>query len=225
MARIAEHRPDTLSVLHGGSLRDGPHGSGAHGALANYSSPCRLTPPRIEAGFDLVVADASWQWTERLFAPLADHGIRVLLIKACDWRTALSQGRPLSDWRKPLQRRGDCLWEQTLVLPPGWMKTCPRIGMRPIAGAIRRWRDRNGGRRPLAMAMSYPYYLYLRDQVRPDALIYYNMDDYTLYWSSRRQATVRSLERRAVNESNLSVFCAGPGPRSFATSCRTPPIA
>ncbi len=159
-----------------------------------------------EAGFDLVVADASWSWTERLFSPLADQGVRVLRLKACDWRTALVQRRPWRDWLGPSRRVGSDLWERTFVLPPGWMKTYPRLGMRPIARAVRDWRRALPGRRPLVLAISYPHYLYLRDLVRPDALIYYNMDDYALYWQARAE-TIRRLERRAVAEADLSVFC------------------
>jgi glycosyltransferase involved in cell wall biosynthesis len=154
-----------------------------------------------------VVADASWGWTERLFSPLADQGIRVLLIKACDWRNAWQQRRPVRDWLWPLRRVTGHLWEQTFVLPPGWMKTYPRLGMRPIARAIHAWREHLGTTRPLVLVVSYPHYLYLRDLVRPDALLYYNMDDYGLYWSSRRCA-VGLLERRLVAEADLSVFCA-----------------
>jgi glycosyltransferase involved in cell wall biosynthesis len=163
--------------------------------------------PSAESGFDLVVADASWPWTENLFAPLARHGVRLLLIKACDWRNAWQQQRPLRDWLCPRRRISDCLWEQTIVLPPGWMKTYPGLGMRPIHWAIREWRRGLRGGRPLALAISYPYYLALRDQVCPDVLLYYNTDDYGLYWASRREA-VQRLERRAVGEANLSVFIA-----------------
>src|SRR5690242_19562708 len=63
-----------------------------------------IVPPLDDAGpaprpghpppYDLVVADASWPWTENLFAPLARFGVRILLIKACDWRNAWQQGRP-----------------------------------------------------------------------------------------------------------------------------------
>ncbi len=162
---------------------------------------------RLDARYDLVVADASWPWTENLFAPLAQLGVRVLLIKACDWRNAWQQRRPLGDWFCPRRRVSDRHWEQTIVLPPGWMKTYPRIGMCPISWAIRDWRRSLPTRRPLALAISYPYYLALRDQVRPDVLLYYNTDDYGLYWASRRDS-VKSLERRAVGEANLSVFIA-----------------
>jgi glycosyltransferase involved in cell wall biosynthesis len=159
------------------------------------------------ADFDLVVADASWSWTERLFTPLADLGVRVLLLKACDWRTALNQGRPPRDWFRNTRRIGARLWERSLVLPPGWMKTYPRLGMQPLARAVRLWRQTLEEPRPLALAISYPHYLYLRDLVRPDALIYYNMDDYAFYWTSRGRS-IRNLERRAVRDADLSVFCA-----------------
>lgn len=164
-------------------------------------------PDEPGPGFDLVVADASWTWTERLFSPLADLGVRVLRLKACDWRTALAQRRPWSDWLWPARRVASGLWERTFVLPPGWMKTYPRLGMRPIAAAVRRWRRDVPGRRPLVLAISYPHYLYLRDLVRPDGLLYYNMDDYALYWQGRSES-IRHLERRAVREADLSVFCA-----------------
>ena len=160
-----------------------------------------------EPAFDLVVADASWSWTERLFSPLDHLGVRVLLLKACDWRTARAQGRPARDWLCPTRRLGENLWERTFVLPPGWMKSYPKLGMRPLAWGVRDWRRGLEGRRPLAMAISYPHYLHLRDMLRPEALIYYNMDDYGFYWSARREA-VRDLERRAVREADLSAFCA-----------------
>ena len=159
------------------------------------------------ADFDLVVADASWSWTERLFSPMGALGQRLLLIKACDWRTARNQGRPASDWLCPQRKVDEGLWERTFVLPPGWMKTYPKLGMLPIAWAARDWREGLRGPRPLVLAISYPHYLHLRDMLRPDALVYYNMDDYGFYWAGRREA-VRALERKAVREADLSVFCA-----------------
>jgi glycosyltransferase involved in cell wall biosynthesis len=159
------------------------------------------------APFDLVVADASWSWTERLFSPLVDLGVRLLLLKACDWRTALNQGRPIGEWSSKLVRVRPGHWERSFVLPPGWMKSYPRLGMRPLARAVRDWRRGLDQPRALALAISYPHYLYLRDLIGPAALIYYNMDDYSLYWSSRRRS-IQALERRAVSEADLSVFCA-----------------
>jgi glycosyltransferase involved in cell wall biosynthesis len=134
-------------------------------------------------------------------------GQRVLLLKACDWRTAIQQRKPPRDWLFPLEQTGENLWRQTCVLPPGWMKSYPRLGMRPMAWAINAWRRRMGNDRPWALAISYPHYLHLRDMLAPDHLIYYNMDDYRLYWKARRESIGR-LERRVVAEADLSVFCA-----------------
>lgn len=159
------------------------------------------------ADFDLVVADASWTWTERLFTPLAKMGPRLLILKACDWRTALQQRRPPRDWLFPLEQLGENLWQQTFVLPPGWMKSYPRLGMCPMALGIRAWRQRYGRGGACTLAISYPHYLFLRDQIEPEHLIYYNMDDYGLYWRLRRDSIGR-LERQAVAEASLSVFCA-----------------
>ncbi len=177
-----------------------------HGDLAG-TPLVASAPPEDDPGFDLVVADASWSWTEKLFSPLADLGVRTLLIKACDWRNALHQRRPVRDWLSPLSRRGERLWQRQFILPPGWMKTYPRLGMRPLAWAAREWHRSLDRPRPLALAISYPHYLYLRDLLRPDWLLYYNMDDYAFYWASRGEA-IRRLERQAVREADLSVFCA-----------------
>ena len=168
-----------------------------------------LNSPPVEGDcpFDLVVADASWTWTERLFTPLADLGVRVLLIKACDWRNAVDQRRPVSDWLWPLRRESENLWHRQFILPPGWMKTYPGLGMKPLAWAAAAWHRSLENPRPLVLAISYPHYLYLRDQLKPSSLIYYNMDDYAFYWASRGEA-IRSLERRVVREADLSVFCA-----------------
>ncbi len=119
----------------------------------------------------------------------------------------MKQGRSIRQWRCPMQEVGPSLWEKRFVLPPGWMKTYPHIGMRPIAREIRFWRQRLQSSRPLVLAVSYPHYLFLRDLINPDFLVYYNMDDYAYYWSSRSE-TIRRLEQKAVEEATLSVFCA-----------------
>jgi glycosyltransferase involved in cell wall biosynthesis len=157
--------------------------------------------------FDLVVADTSWTWTDRLFSPLASLGPQLLTFKACDWRTAWNQRRAAEEWFRPLVQRAPNHWERSFVLPPGWMKTYPSLGMRPFNRAVGSWRALRKSNRPLVLAISYPHYLYLRDMLQPDALLYYNMDDYALYWAGRED-TVRRLERRAVVEADLTVFCA-----------------
>lgn len=84
------------------------------------------------------------------------------------------------------------------------MKSYPRIGMRPIARAIRRWHAREAAGRPLALVMTYPYYLHLADQVWPDRLVYFNVDDYRLYWPAAADEVTR-LEHRAVRDSDLTI--------------------
>jgi glycosyltransferase involved in cell wall biosynthesis len=162
---------------------------------------------RLAPSHDWVVADASWTWTERLFAPLSTHGQRVLLIQARDWRNAIDQRMPLATWINPLRRRSPRLWEHQFVLPPGWMKSYPWLGMRPISRAIHRWHRGLPNRKPLALAISYPHYLYLARMIRPDALVYYNMDDYALYWTSRGNR-IRALEAQVIAQADLSLFCA-----------------
>ena len=45
---------------------------------------------------------------------------------------------------------------------------------------------------PLALVMTYPHYLYLRDIVRPDRQVYFNIDDYALYWPRARRPGQRA---------------------------------
>jgi glycosyltransferase involved in cell wall biosynthesis len=84
------------------------------------------------------------------------------------------------------------------------MKTYPRIGMRPIDRAVRRWRADHGGPGPLALVMTYPYYLHLADMTWPDRLVYFNIDDYRLYWPKVADQ-VTTLEHRAVREADLTI--------------------
>lgn len=84
------------------------------------------------------------------------------------------------------------------------MKSFPQIGMRPIRRAIDAWRHTQPATASLTLAMTYPHYLYLRDQLRPDRTVYFNIDDYSQYWPGRA-ARINELERQAVLESDLTV--------------------
>jgi glycosyltransferase involved in cell wall biosynthesis len=170
---------------------------------------CR-TPDRTAPGairLALAVADVNWFTTENLFRALDREGVASLLLDCSDYVNAWRRGcRP---WRRPggLHALGPRTWRHELVLPPGWMKRYPRIGMRPIRKAVERWRRREAPGAPLALVMTYPHYLHLRDAVRPDLSVYLNLDDYTLYWPSRA-AEIAELERRAVRESDLTACVA-----------------
>ena len=152
----------------------------------------------------LAVADANWFTTENLFGELRREGVATLLLKCMDYRNALMRGLPPWSWGRRLHARGPKLWQRDLVLPSGWMKRFPRVGMRPIGRSVRDWHARHapGGR--LALVMTYPHYLYLRDLVRPDRSVYFNIDDYSQYWP-RMARRVNALERQAVRESDLTV--------------------
>jgi glycosyltransferase involved in cell wall biosynthesis len=84
------------------------------------------------------------------------------------------------------------------------MKRFPTLGMRPIGRSIHEWRRSFASDGQLALVMTYPHYLYLRDIVRPDRNIYFNIDDYSQYWPHCAQR-VNALERQAVRESELTV--------------------
>jgi glycosyltransferase involved in cell wall biosynthesis len=76
--------------------------------------------------------------------------------------------------------------------------------MRPIARAVRRWRAGHAGDAPIALVMTYPYYLHLAGMVRPDRLVYFAIDDYRLYWPDSADQVTR-LEHRAVRQADLTV--------------------
>jgi glycosyltransferase involved in cell wall biosynthesis len=156
---------------------------------------------------DWVIADAGWTWTERIFSPLAGLGQNVLLLDVVDWGNAWRQRRGLSRCLGRIKKQSERLWRADLALPPGWMKRLPRLGMRPIAGIVHRWRRLRDDARPLVLVASYPHYEVLADMVRPDHLVYYNMDDYALYWPDRADE-VRDREDRIVARAELSIICA-----------------
>ena len=157
-----------------------------------------------EGRLALAVADADWFTTENLFREIGRDDVRTLLLKCMDVRNAWARGLPPWAWGRRLHRRGPGLWQRELVLPSGWMKRYPRLGMRPIGRAVRRWRRDEAPDGRLVLVGTYPYYLYLRDLVRPDLFVYFNIDDYALYWPGQA-GQVRDLERRAVREADLTV--------------------
>jgi glycosyltransferase involved in cell wall biosynthesis len=163
-------------------------------------------PLSVAGGLSLAVADAGWATTENLFREMDRESVAVLMLKCMDYVNGWRRG--VYPWSSAcrLRRSSPATWEQQLVLPTGWMKRYPRLGMRPIARTVRSWWESlSPGRR--ALVMLYPHYLYLRDQLRPDVSIYYNVDDYALYWP-RRADRVRELERAMVRSADLTVCVA-----------------
>jgi glycosyltransferase involved in cell wall biosynthesis len=159
---------------------------------------------RDDAGLCLAVADAGWFNTENLFREIDHESVAVLLLKCHDYVNGWRRG--LYPWSRAcrLRRHVPSVWEQQLVLPSGWMKRFPSLGMRPIARSIRAWwqtRPRDWRR---GLVMSYPHYLYLRAQLRPDVSLYYNIDDYALYWP-RQAERIRALELATVCAAEATV--------------------
>jgi teichuronic acid biosynthesis glycosyltransferase TuaH len=152
----------------------------------------------------LAVADANWFTTENLFREVPADRVNTLLLKCIDYNNAWRRGLPLWKWGRALWLREPGHWQRDLVLPSGWMKRFPRLGMRPIGRSILGWHDSHARDDRLVLVMTYPHYLFLRDQVRPDRHVYFNIDDYSQYWP-RDADTVNLLERQAVREADLTV--------------------
>lgn len=170
-----------------------------------------ITPTQCRPGIEpaqgrlaLAVADANWFTTENLFREVQRENVATLLLKCLDYLNAWRRGTPPWAWGPPLLQRGPALWQRELVLPSGWMKRFPSLGMRPIGRTIRAWRREHAADARLVLVMTYPHYLYLRDLVRPDRQVYFNIDDYTQYWP-RFANRVHELERQAVREADLTV--------------------
>jgi teichuronic acid biosynthesis glycosyltransferase TuaH len=159
----------------------------------------------VEAPLALAVADANWYTTESLFRELERPGVSTLLLKCFDYYNAWMRGLPPWAWGgRALAQRGPRLWQRDLVLPSGWMKSFPTLGMRPIGRSIQAWRRRHAPAGRLALVMTYPHYLYLRDIVKPDYQIYFNVDDYAQYWPRWAQR-LGALERKAAREADVTV--------------------
>jgi teichuronic acid biosynthesis glycosyltransferase TuaH len=159
------------------------------------------TPAR---GLALAVADVGWFNTENLFREIDRERVSVLLLKCQDYLNGWRRG--LYPWSSScrLRQSGPNSWEQQLILPSGWMKRYPRLGMRPIARSIRSWWQAQPALARRGLVMSYPHYLYLCDQLRPDVSVYYNVDDYTLYWPAHARQ-IRDLERATVLAADLTI--------------------
>jgi glycosyltransferase involved in cell wall biosynthesis len=145
----------------------------------------------------IVVLDANFIWTQRLFSACG-KSTQVLLLKPREIRSFYREhGRFLSD-AKPREREEN-VWDWRICCPPGWL-----FGLWPVTERLlgRRIQSFTGGEKCLLVAC-YPYYASLAARLRAP-LIYYSMDDYADYWPKRSQETER-LERAAVNRAHATI--------------------
>ena len=153
----------------------------------------------------LAIADVNWFSTEHLFRALQAPHVHSLLLHCQDFQNAWNAYRSRdADTPARLTNLADRQSVHRAILPPGWMKRYPRQGMKPLQWAINRWHRTHAPRAPLALVMTYPYYLHLADLLQPDKTVYFNFDDYALYWPSKADE-VRALELEAVKRSSLTV--------------------
>ena len=163
-----------------------------------------------EAEYDhlaLAVADINWITTESLFREIDRQSVSILALRCMDYVNGWRRG--IYPWSRCCRPRpwGSSSLTRDMVLPSGWMKRFPRLGMRPIAKAIQGFWNHGDPRARRGLVLTYPHYLYLRDQLGPEITLYYNIDDYALYWP-RHAAQVRCLERQMVLGAGATICVA-----------------
>lgn len=201
-------QPAGFSSTEANSRIAGPEVGGSHHGVSRVDDQRRP--------WALAVADVGWFTTNHLFGAGSGQGGSILGLTCLDYGNAWRAGRrpwigpsnPSRAWNRPIRREAQDYWRADLALPSGWMKRFPEVGMRPIARLVRRWRRGLANNTRFGLVMTYPHYLVLRRQLRPDFSIYYNVDDYTLYWPGQAE-TIRALEIDAVRASALTVCVAG----------------
>ncbi len=175
--------------------------------LSKKATGAERPSARLTRGLSLAVADVGWPNTENLFREVGRDSAAVLRLRCQDYLNGWRSGvYPWSSVCRLRQCAPDA-WEQEFVLPSGWMKRYPRLGMRPIARGIRSWWDERPADWLRGLVMVFPHYLYLSEQSRPEVSLYYNIDDYTLYWP-RQAERVRELEYQAVRSADVTVCVA-----------------
>src|SRR5262245_37002270 len=124
----------------------------------------------------VAVVDVNWFTTESLFRELDREPISILALRCMDFLNGWHKG--IYPWSRSCRssRWGNRSFVRGLVLPSGWMKRYPRLGMRPIARAIRRFWQGFGPQDRKGLIFTNPYYLYLRSELHPDLTLYYNID-------------------------------------------------
>src|SRR5262249_10348754 len=97
------------------------------GAVRDEATGCRLA---------LAVGDGGWFNVDNLFREVEHGDVATLMLECMDFGNAWSRGLPPWSWGRRLSQSRPGLWRREMVLPSGWMKRYPGVGMRPIGRAI-----------------------------------------------------------------------------------------
>jgi len=145
----------------------------------------------------IVVLDANFTWTQRLFSACGKSG-EVLLLMPREIRSFYREnGRILGDSQP--RHREHHVWDQRICFPPGWLFHLWPITERILARRVRSFI----GRDESVLVACYPYYAGLAGRLRVP-FVYYSMDDYADYWPGRREETERR-ERAAVDQAAATI--------------------
>ncbi len=159
----------------------------------------------------LILADTNWHSTRNLVAtwpPESSGGSNLLGVEPIDWVNARNRGIPFWNWGLKTSKISPRQDRLRAILPPGWMKSMPRIGQWPLVSLSRRWLRSHGIREFEALLwITYPFYLEMARQLKPSRLVYYNLDDYELYWPVQRQK-VCEWEAKTIDQADFTVCVA-----------------
>ena len=163
------------------------------------------------ASHGLILADSNWHSTRNLFAtwpPAGSPESRLLCLEPIDWQNARNRGIPFWNWGLRCSKISPKHDRLSAILPPGWMKSLPGLGQWPLARYSRRWLKKQSVNSENSLLwITYPFYLELARQLKPAWLVYYNLDDYELYWPAQRQKVIE-WEAKTIDQADFTVCVA-----------------
>lgn len=159
----------------------------------------------------LILADTNWHSTRNLVAtwpPVGSPESRLLSLEPIDWQNARNRGIPFWNWRVSSSKISPKHDRVGAILPPGWMKSLPWLGQWPLALYSRHWLKKQSVNSENSLLwITYPFYLELARQIKPSRLVYYNLDDYELYWPTQRHKVIE-WEAKTIDQADFTVCVA-----------------
>jgi len=145
----------------------------------------------------LIVLDANFFWTERLFMACTGFA-EVLLVKPREIRAFYKENKTILGDSCP-RMIAPRLWEMRMSCVPGWLFHLWPVTERLFARRLRPF-VKSG---KTLLVSCYPYYVGLAERLNIP-LIYYSIDDYATYWPGRAHET-QKLEYEAVRKSAATI--------------------